>query len=140
RRGLMGAVLSRLITDDDGPAEDEYKFLPEHKHPAWREQIEEVGVVRGMAQRIRGVADDYVHEKLDEIERRIDQKLDEIDRRLAEWRDREIANRLRIIKITLVVSIVVAGLSLGYSALRARVVPNNERAAPKSAAPEEAPQ
>jgi hypothetical protein len=64
------------------------------------------------------VADDYVRQKLDEIEARIDKKLDEIDHRLGEWRDKEIANRLRIIKITLVASVVVAVLSLGYNYVR----------------------
>ena len=78
----------------------------------------------GSPGRIRGVADDYVREKLDEIEARIDQKLDEIDQRLAEWRDREIANRLRIIKITLIASILVALLSYGYTLLEdARLTP-----------------
>ena len=38
-----------------------------------------------------------------------------IDARLGEWRDREIRNRLRIVKITLLASIVVALLSLGYN-------------------------
>ena len=38
-----------------------------------------------------------------------------IDRRLAEWRDKEIANRLRILKITLWASVIVASLSLIYS-------------------------
>ena len=58
---------------------------------------------------------------MQEIEDRIDYKLDEIDRRLAEWRNRELANRLRIIKITLVVSVVIALLSLLYTYLRARL-------------------
>ena len=42
-------------------------------------------------------------------------KLDEIDRRLSEWRDKEIANRIRILKITLWASVIVAGISLLYS-------------------------
>ena len=71
-------------------------------------------MVGGIAKRIRGAADQYVEEKLDEIERRIDSKLDEIDRRLAEWRDREIKNRLKLVKITLVTAIIVAIVSLGY--------------------------
>jgi hypothetical protein len=41
--------------------------------------------------------------------------LDEIDRRLAEWRDKEIANRIRILKITLWASVIVGVLSLIYS-------------------------
>jgi len=79
------------------------------------EQIEQRGLVGGLAGKLRGAADDYVALKLDEIEQRIDLKLDEIDRRLAEWRDREIANRLRIIKITLVASVIVALISVIYA-------------------------
>ncbi len=41
--------------------------------------------------------------------------MDEIDRRLAEWRDKEIANRIRIMKITLWVSVIVGVVSLIYS-------------------------
>ena len=42
-------------------------------------------------------------------------KLDEIDRRLAEWRDKEIANRIRILKITIWASVIVAVCSLIYT-------------------------
>ncbi len=80
-------------------------------------------MVGGITRKIKGVADDYVREKLDEIEARIDRKLDEIDARLGEWRDREIRNRLRIIKITLLASIVVALLSLGYNYVKRLTVP-----------------
>lgn len=116
RRRLMGSLIDKIIT---APAHDsrddavEYQFLPEDDRPL-KQQIEEEGVVGGLTRRIKGVADDYVREKLDEIERRIDHKLDEIDRRMGEWRDREIRNRLKIVKITLLASIVVALLSLGY--------------------------
>ena len=89
--------------------------------PNLKEQIVERGVVRGLASTIRGVTDDYIRQKLDEIEQRIDRKLNEIDQRLQEWRDREIANRLRIIKITLVASIVVAILSFGYGWVQSHV-------------------
>ena len=56
-----------------------------------------------------------VNQKLDEIEQRIDRKLDEIDRRLGEWRDKEIANRIKILKITLWASVIVGAFSLIYS-------------------------
>ncbi len=132
RRALVGSLLEKMIGGGGGAAEGEYRFLPEEAGgAAFREQIEEAGVVGGIARRIRGVADDYVREKLDEIEARIDRKLDEIDHRLADWRDQEIANRLKIIKITLIASILVAALSLGYSALRSRIV---KPAAPTPAA------
>jgi hypothetical protein len=122
RRALIGSLISKMI-DDGGPSgeEEEYKFLPEDKNaPSLRDQIAEEGVMGGIARRLRGAADDYVREKLDEIEMRIDRKLDEIDKRLGEWRDREIANRLKIIKITLVASVIVALLSLGYDLVKSR--------------------
>ncbi len=123
RRALVGSLIGRILDGRPHAEEGEYRFLPEEGGATkLREQIEEAGVVGGLARRIKGVADDYVREKLDEIERRIDRKLDEIDRRLAEWRDQEIANRLRIIKITLIASILVAALSLGYSALRSWMI------------------
>jgi hypothetical protein len=80
-----------------------------------KEEIEESGLFGGIASRVKKTADQYINLKLDEIESRIDRKLDEIDRRLAEWRDKEIANRLRILKITLWASVIVAALSLIYS-------------------------
>jgi hypothetical protein len=134
RRAFVGSLLDKMVSGRTDAAEGEYRFLPEETGGArFREQIEESGVVGGIARRIRGVADDYVREKLDEIEARIDRKLDEIDRRLGEWRDQEITNRLRIIKITLIASILVAALSLGYSAVRARVM--KPAGAPPAAAP-----
>ena len=118
RRLIMGSLVSRIVHDSSQSAEA-YQFLPEDKGaPSLKEQIADEGLVGGLARKIRGAADDYVREKLDEIEARIDLKLDEIDKRLAEWRDREIANRLRIIKITLFASVLVAVLSLAYNFLR----------------------
>lgn len=120
RRRFVGSLISRLVEHEthDG----EYRFLPEEQEgSSLKETIADAGVVGGIAQKLRGAADHYVHQKLDEIERRIDRKLDEIDRRLGEWRDREIRNRLRIVKITLIAAIIVAVISLGYDVLRARV-------------------
>jgi hypothetical protein len=85
------------------------------RQQALREEVEESGFFGGIANRVKRQADSYVNQKLDEIEARIDRKLDEIDRRLAEWRDKEIANRIRILKITLWASVVVAAVSLIYS-------------------------
>jgi len=114
RRGL-GSLISNMVYGNrsDGETDQAYRFLPESQQ-ALKENIEENGVVGGITRKLKGAADDYVREKLDEIEARIDHKLDEIDARLGEWRDREIRNRLRIIKITLIASIIVALLSLGY--------------------------
>jgi hypothetical protein len=87
-----------------------------------KDSLEDTGIVGGLAGKIRLAADDYIAGKLVEIEKRIDQKLDEIDRRMAEWRDREVATRLRIIKITLAASVLVAVLSLGYTVLKGRIL------------------
>lgn len=111
RRAVMGDLIARAVSTDSA---DDYKFLPEDEGTALRRDIEDQGVVSGIARKLRGVADEYVREKLDEIELRIDRKLDEIDQRLGEWRDREVSNRLRILKLTLAASILVALLSLGY--------------------------
>lgn len=107
----------------------EYEFLPEDdaaKDPQRRSlqaAVEEHGIVGGIAQRLRGAADDYIKIKLDEIESRIDAKLDQIDKRLGEWRDREVANRLRILRITLVFTVLVAVVSLVYDYVKHRVTP-----------------
>ena len=118
RRAMMGSLLARVV---DGAARDDaYRFLPEDEGSSLKETIEDVGVVGGIARKLRGAADSYVHEKLDEIERRIDRKLDEIDERLGAWRDREIRNRLRLVKITLITTIIVAAISLGYDYIKTR--------------------
>jgi len=123
RRRWVGDLISMVVGEPAGQ-EEAYRFLPESNGPSsLKEQIVEQGVVGGIAHRLRSVADDYVREKMDEIEARIDRKLDEIDARLAEWRDKEIANRLRIIKITLVVSVLVALLSLGYNLVKRVTAP-----------------
>jgi hypothetical protein len=119
RRAFVGTLVGKFFHEGSGQAEQEYRFLPEDpRTTSLKAHIEEEGMMGGIARKLRGVADDYVREKLDEIEERIDRKLDEIDRRLAEWRDQEVSNRLKIIKVTLVVSIIVAALSLGYDYVR----------------------
>ena len=118
RRAATGALVAKLARESSEGERSEYQFLPEDNAPSLRDHIEDEGMVGGIARKLRGVADDYVREKLDEIEDRIDRKLDEIDRRLGEWRDREVSNRLKILKITLIVSILVALLGLGYDCVR----------------------
>lgn len=122
RRSIVASMINRMIEPDKGGGE--YRFLPdEEERETIKERIRNVGVVGGLARTLRSAADDYVAEKLDEIEARIDRKLDEIDRRLCEWRDREVANRLRIIRITLISTVVVALLSLGYEYVKRSVAP-----------------
>lgn len=122
RRRLAASIVTRLVDKPGKEQAGDYQFLPEDPadrsqpdRESLRTEIEEHGIVGGLASRIRGAADVYVHDKLDEIEARIDAKLNEIDKRLAEWRDREVANRLKILRITLIFTVVVALLSLGYN-------------------------
>ncbi len=139
RRSMLGSIVSGLIGESGSSSE--YQFLPPEDGAAAsdggsagsggsasagapsrdrsiKEEIEEAGLFGGIAARVKKTADQYINQKLDEIESRIDRKLDEIDRRLAEWRDKEIANRLRILKITLWASVIVASCSLLYTYLK----------------------
>lgn len=131
RRAALGSLVSKMIGEDESSRE--YHFLPTQNplaggtdstvpppRPASsiKEEIEEAGLVGGLTNRIKKSADSYLNQKLDEIESRIDRKLDEIDRRLAEWRDKEIANRIRILKITLWASVIVGVVSLIYAYLK----------------------
>jgi hypothetical protein len=136
RRSVLGSLVSKIVGgNDDSPSD--YQFVPpspgakppagnvgtiNYESPAGpprattiKQDIEESGLLGGITNRLKKSADSYVNQKLDEIEARIDRKLDEIDRRLAEWRDKEIANRIRILKITLWASVIVALCSLIYT-------------------------
>ena len=135
RRAFLGSLVSRIV--GDGAAAADYQFLPGDgpgpgaagasgagsavgpaPSSSIKEEIEESGLFGGITSRIKKSADAYVNQKLDEIEARIDRKLDEIDRRLAEWRDKEVANRIKILKITLWASVVVAAFSLIYAYIK----------------------
>jgi len=130
RRRLIGWVVNKLIQPDN--EREDYRFLPDHPQtPTLKDRIEKQGVVGGVLGTAREVADQYVNAKLDEIEQRIDRKLDQIDQRLAQWRDQEVANRLRIIKITLIASIIVATISLGYSYVKNRYLSAGDAASQK---------
>lgn len=127
RRSLVAALAAKVVGEEDADAP--YRFLPAEPSddpasaanppppmsPRLRHEIEDRGLFGGLADRVRRSADTYVNAKLDEIEVRIDRKLDEIDKRLAEWRDKEIANRVRILKITLWASVIVSIVSLIYA-------------------------
>jgi hypothetical protein len=134
RRAFLGSLIAKIV--GDGSTAADYQFLPGDApgapggggsggaavgpSPAGsiKEEIEESGLFGGITSRIKKSADAYVNQKLDEIEARIDRKLDEIDRRLAEWRDKEVANRIKILKITLWASVVVAAFSLIYAYIK----------------------
>lgn len=120
RRAFIGGIVSNML--GESKADGDYQYVPDASSPgagpkaaSIKEEIEESGLFGGLTSRIKRSADEFLNQKLDEIEARIDRKLDEIDRRLAEWRDKEIANRIRILKITLWASVIVALVSLIYS-------------------------
>jgi hypothetical protein len=133
RRAWLGSIVSNMIGEEESAAD--YQFLPPQqtggadaaapggRSATIKDDIEESGLFGGIASRVKKTADSYINQKLDEIEARIDRKLDEIDRRLAEWRDKEIANRIRILKITLWASVIVAVVSLIYSYIQVYFVP-----------------
>ena len=132
RRHMVGKWVSRMIGDSDEEAVAAGQLPPPanreeaaHAHTArpdprrkLQDEIEDVGIIAGLTSRMRRSADQYLNQKLDEIEARIDRKLDEIDRRLAEWRDKEVANRVRILKISLWATVVVGAATLVISYVR----------------------
>ena len=133
RRSVIATLAAKIV--GEGEEDEPYRYLtpaddpgakstapkPLTTAPRLREQIEERGLFGGLADRVRRSADSYVNQKLDEIEARIDRKLDEIDKRLSEWRDKEVANRVRILKITLWASVIVSIISLIYAYLTRQV-------------------
>jgi len=136
RRALVGSLLTKLFEKPQTEAGGEYHFLPDDDadnsadRRSLKQEVVERGLVGGIAQKLRGAADDYIRIKLDEIETRIDAKLEEIDKRLGDWRDREVANRLKILRLTLIFTVLVAVLSLGYNFVKSRMVEKPSSAAP----------
>jgi hypothetical protein len=132
RRSMLGGFVASIVGESQSA--EAYKYLPPAggegpaassggKSATIKEEIEESGLFGGISNRVKKIADQYLNQKLDEIEARIDRKLDDIDRRLAEWRDREIANRIRILKITLWASVIVGIFSLIYAYVQQYWVP-----------------
>jgi hypothetical protein len=113
--------------------ESEEALPPEGTEPAKPsespvEAERRLGILHGVTMRLRGAADEYIAAKLDEIEARVDVKLDEVEKRIDEkivelheqvrkLRDEELRHRLRILKITLIFTVLVAALSVGYKLL-----------------------
>jgi hypothetical protein len=134
RRAVLGGLVASLVGENSSPSD--YQFLPDPaaadaNHPSAaaarpasiKDEIEESGLFGGISNRIKKSADQYLNQKLDEVEARIDRKLDEIDRRLAEWRDKEIANRIKILKVTLWASVIVGIFSLIYAYVTVYLTP-----------------
>ncbi len=136
RRSVIASVVANMVGHADSSAD--YKFLPDPTAPgvapnrtsSLKEDIEEAGLIGGITNRLKKNADTYLNQKLDEIEARIDRKLDEIDRRLGDWRDKEIANRIRILKITLWASVIVGAASLIYSYITVVLFPQPKMGPP----------
>jgi hypothetical protein len=131
RRSFIGSMVAGMVGHADSSAD--YQFLPDQsatpgvapaRTSSLKEDIEEAGLIGGLTSRLKKNADAYLNQKLDEIEARIDRKLDEIDRRLGDWRDKEIANRIRILKITLWASVIVGAASLIYSYITVVIMPH----------------
>jgi len=125
KRAFIGKLVADIVGENDSvpmrvadspaPSNKSAPSPPPPRQASIKEEIEESGLFGGISNRIKRTADQYLNQKLDEIEVRIDRKLAQIDQHLSEWRDREIANRLKIIKITLWASVIVGIISLIYS-------------------------
>ncbi|QOV90038.1 hypothetical protein [Humisphaera borealis] len=143
RRSVIASVVSSVVGEPDSAREYQYLPTPEGRQPVGsgpasatiKEEIEDAGLFGGITNRIKKSADTYINQKLDEIETRIDRKLDEIDRRLAEWRDKEVANRIKILKITLWASVIVGIVSLIYSYVKVNFPVGADKPVPKVVAP-----
>jgi hypothetical protein len=129
RRSMLGSIVAGIVGESD--VSRDYRFLPDPSAPhaapepeSIKDDIESSGLFGGITNRLKKSADQYLNQKLDEIEARIDRKLDEIDRRLGEWRDKEIANRIRILKITLWASVIVGVFSLVYAYVTEYLLPH----------------
>ena len=114
-----GRLLDRPLNDEPAPT------APTAEPPADEASALRLRLLSRVADQLRGATDSYIAAKLDEIEARVDAKLDHIERRiddkivelhrqLQELRDQELRHRLRLLKITLIFTVLVALLSLGY--------------------------
>jgi hypothetical protein len=134
RRSFIAGVVANIVGESDSSHEYAYLPSPDGKttstgpgQASIKQEIEEAGLFGGISNRLKKTADTYINQKLDEIEQRIDRKLDEIDRRLAEWRDKEVANRLKILKVTLWASVIVGIISLIYSYVVVNLYPSTTK-------------
>jgi hypothetical protein len=121
----VSITLGRLVRDSDRTGQEQADTGAESPPGAPSATVRKLGMLHGVTERLRGAADSFVAAKLDEIEARVDVKLDDIEGRidhklvqihkqLGELRDREIRHRLRLLKLTLIFTVLVGLLSLGY--------------------------
>lgn len=127
----LGRDVVSIAVGKPGPDEPP-ATQPQQPPPADAPSETRIRVLHEVAERLRGAADSYIAAKMDEIEARVDAKLDHIEQRidrkivelheqLRELRDQEIRHRLRLLKLTLVFTVLVAVLSLGYKWLVHRI-------------------
>lgn len=124
-RDLLSVALGRLVDSPEGEVSGAEPAASTAQTPDYERTHRRINILHGMAEQLRGAADQYVATKLDEIEARVDEKLDHIEARidrkiaelheqLAEMRDTELRHRVRLLKITLIFTVLVAALSLVY--------------------------
>jgi|GEM_PF-4877042 len=112
--------LSESASYSDDLSEDDADAREPRDQSDWK-----VKVLHSATEKLRGAADGYIAAKLDEIEARVDSKLDHVEQRIDEkilklhrqlrrMRDRELRHRLRLLKITLIFTVLVACASLVY--------------------------
>ncbi len=129
-RDVVSVTLGKLVEPAAKPEpSDEAASAASEQQALSDSGYKRVRVLHDMAEKLRGAADTYIAVKLDEIEARVDAKLDRVEERidhkivelheqLRQMRDRELRHRLRLLKITLVFTVLVALLSLGYKWLK----------------------
>ena len=127
RVGFMGRVTRRAahsLLDKFISADELLEDVETEQKPAGHDPDEVLGrkLKVGFKKAIGYAADDYIGQKLDEIERRIDVKLEDIDRKMDAWRTKEVRHRLRILRITIIAGCLVAVLSLIYSIVKTFVL------------------
>lgn len=124
-RDAISVTLGRII--GEGPESGPVEARGASMDAAVRERAAEtkLGMLHQVTERLRGAADEYIAAKLDELEARVDAKLNQIETRidkkvveiheqLKQLRDQELNHRLRLLKITLIFTVLVAVVSLGY--------------------------
>jgi len=101
RRRIVGSFLGKLLHEPPQGEPPPYRFLPEHpalpgdaSRESLKNQIEEHGVVGGLAPRLRGAADDYIKTKPDRGARGLRFRRDRAPHRLEAGRDRRQAERM----------------------------------------------
>lgn len=124
-RDVVSVAVGRLTEPPEDNRTDETPGKDAASRSLSASSSKRVRMLHDVAETMRGAADNFIAAKLDEIEARVDAKLDHVEERidnkivelheqLREMRDRELRHRLRLLKITLIFTVLVALLSLGY--------------------------